>query len=152
MVWDAGLVLAASNDAQIRLTEDHARCVFSETAILFIRVLDEIAFGALGAELSEEFMDSFIESIGRALEGRGMQPESFDELLSQRIAEYSGYAKWIPAKGESSRGTLFWEFGKKVADIRGIGESAVFNLYLTNMLMGSLVEWRLAELLRGVVS
>ena len=120
--------------------------------MLFIRVLDEIAFGALGAELSEEFMDAFVESIGRALESRGVQPERFAEVLSDRIAEYSGYAKWVPEKGESSRGTLFWEFTKRVADVMGIGKSAFFNLLLTNVLMQSLAEWRLAELLRGVVT
>jgi tetrahydromethanopterin S-methyltransferase subunit G len=152
MVWDSGLILAATTDDQIRLTEEHARCVFSETAILFIRVLDEIAFGALGAAVSEEFMEAFVECVGQALEGRGVHPERFAEVLSPRIAEYSRYTKWIPAKRESSRGTLFWEFGKKVADDFGIVKSAVFNLLLTNVLMGSLVEWRLVELLRGVAS
>jgi hypothetical protein len=148
MVWNSGLILVASADDQIRLTEDHARCVFSETGILFVRMLDEIAFGALGAELSEEFMDDFIESVARALESKGVQPERFAELLSERIVEYAGYAKWLPEKGEGSRGTLFWEFGKKIADIVGVGKSAVFNILLTNVLMQSLSEWQLAELLR----
>jgi hypothetical protein len=152
MVWNSGLILAASADDQIRLTEDHARCVFSETAILFIRVLDETAFGALDAELSEEFMDDFAESVGRTLEGKGVQPERFAEVLSDRIEEYSGYARWIPAKGESSRGTLFWEFATKVCEVLGMAKSATFNLLLTNVLMKSLAEWQLAELLRDAAS
>jgi hypothetical protein len=149
MIWDSGLVLAVAKDSQIRLGEDEARSVFSETAILFIRLLDEIAFGALGAELSDEFMDSFAECVGRALEEKGVPPDRFVELLRDRMAEYSGYTKWIPEKGGGSRGTLFWEFGKRIADIVGIGRSAIFNVLLTNVLMGSLVDWRLAELLQA---
>lgn len=81
-----------------------------------------------------------------------MQPETFGECLDERLAEYAGYRKWLPAKDESAGGTLFWEFGKKIADIVGIEKDAVFNVLITNVLMQSLAEWRLAELLRGVIT
>jgi hypothetical protein len=41
---------------------------------------------------------------------------------------------------------------KKVAYIMGIGKDPFFNMVLTNVLMQSLAEWRLAELLRGVIT
>jgi hypothetical protein len=114
-----------------------------------IRVVDEVAFRELGAELSDEFMEALVDFVRRDLKGKGIQPAAFAELLKERLSEYAGYPKWVFGKGESAKGTLFWEFGKKVAVVLGIGNSALFQVILTNVLMESLSDWRLPELLRG---
>jgi hypothetical protein len=157
MVWSTALILAAplrdhEKGSCIRLEQEQARSIISETAALLIRVVDEVAFSALGPESSDEFMEAPVEFVGLDLQGRGVQRATFAQLLEERLTEYAGYRKWVPGRGENTKGTLFWEFGKKVADIVGVGNDPVFNVLLTNVLMRSLAEWRTAELLRGVAS
>ncbi len=132
-----------------RLEEEHARRVILENAALFIRIADEIALSALGCELSNEFIDTLIEFVMSDLQGRGLDPTTSAETLKARFGEYAGYAKWVPVKGESARGTLFWEFAKKVAHVLEVGKSAVFNTFLTNVLLRSLTKWQLPELLQA---
>ena len=153
-VWSDGLVLSAPIKAQDtgspgRLEEDQARRVIAENAALFLRIVDEIAFSAMGADLSDEFIDALIEFAAKDVQGRGVQPGTFAECLDERLAEYAGYRNWLPAKDESARGTLFWEFGKKIAEIIGIGRDAVFNLLLTNTILNTLATWQLRDLLQG---
>ncbi|MGO9123580.1 MAG: hypothetical protein ACLP6G_01695 [Terriglobales bacterium] len=154
-VWTDELILATPIRAQdrnswVRLDEAQVRGIIAETAALFIRIVDEIAFSALSDESSIELTEALIEFVGRDLQGRGVQPAAFAELLKERLTEYAGYPKWVFGKGESAKGTLFWEFGKKVASVLGIGKSTVFQMILANVLLRSLADWRLAELLRGV--
>jgi hypothetical protein len=153
-VWSDGLILSAPIRAQDanslgRFEEDQARRVIAENAALFLRIVDEIAFSALGADLAEEFSEALADFVRRDVQGRGVQPESFAQCLNERLAEYADYSKWVPTKGESAKGTLFWEFAKKVADIVGIGRSALFNLLLTSSILETLTMWRLSELLKG---
>jgi len=150
MSWRDALILAGPiRSSCVRWEEEQARSIISETAALLIRIVDEIAFSAMGAEWSDEFMEALIEFVGQDLQGRGIQPATFAELLNERLTEYAGYPKWVAGKGEAAKGTLFWEFGKKVAAVLGIGKSALFQVILTNGLIESLAEWRLPELLRG---
>jgi len=153
--WDQALVLSAPIRAEgtgppPRLEEEQARRIMAENAALFLRIVDEISFSALGAELSDEFIETLTEFVVLDLQGRGLRRESFTGILEERLAEYAGYLKWVPGKGESARGTLFWEFANKVADILGVGKSALFNMLLANLLLESLTEWRLPDLLRGI--
>jgi len=152
MEWSGVLILAGPARTQDknswnRLEEEQARSIISETAALLIRIVDEIAFSALGAESSDKFVEALIEFVARDLQGRGIEAVTFAELLKERLAEYAGYPKWVPKGDEGVKGTLFWEFGKKVADIMGIGKDPVFNLLLANMLMRSLADWHLPQLL-----
>jgi hypothetical protein len=154
-VWSDGLVLSAPIRTQDisskgRLEDDQARRVIAENAALFLRIVDEIAFTAMGADLSDGFIDALMEFVAKDALGRGVDPETFARCLDERLAEYAGYRKWLPAKGESARGTLFWEFGKRIADIIGIGRDAVFNLLLTHTIMNTLAMWQLHELLKGI--
>lgn len=62
-VWSDGLVLSAPIRARDvsptgRLEEDQARRVIAENAVLFLRIVDEVAFSAMGADLSDEFIDA----------------------------------------------------------------------------------------------
>jgi hypothetical protein len=153
MEWSGVLILsvpARSHDKNSwkRLEEEQGRTIISETAALFIRIVDETAFSALGAKSSDEFMEALIEFVARDLQARGIEPVIFAELLRERLVEYAGYSKWVPKTGESAKGTLFWEFGKKVSAVLDIGKSATFQLILANVLLQSLTRWRLHELLR----
>ena len=153
-IWSDGLILSApirGRDVNSvgRLEEDQARKVISENAALFLRIVDEIAFLALGADLSDEFMDALIAFVERDVTGRGVQPELFAKCLKERRTEYADYSRWVPTKNESGKGTLLWEFAKKIADIVGIGGNAIFNSLLTYSLVEMLATWRLRELLQG---
>lgn len=153
--WNDALVLSAPIRAECtgpraRLEEEQARRIMAENAALFLRIVDEVSFSALGAELSDKFIETLAEFVALELQGRGLKAENFAGVLKERLAEYAGYLKWVPGRGESAKGTLLWEFAKKVADILCIGKSALFSLLLSNVLLESLTEWRLPELLRGI--
>jgi hypothetical protein len=81
------------------------------------------------------------------LRDKGIEPRSFQELLGKRYEEYAHYQKWLPEKGEGSKGTLFWEFAKKVATILCVGQSIIFQTFLTKLLLGKIVGWNLDKLL-----
>ena len=83
----------------------------------------------------------------KLLEEKGIDPTCFLELLNKRYEEYAHYQKWLPKKGEGSKGTLFWEFGKKVATILCVGQSIIFQTALTNSLLECFACWQLNKLL-----
>jgi len=84
--------------------------------------------------------------VATALQDKGAEQGSFQKLLGKRYEEYSHYRKWLPGKDEAAKGTLFWEFAKKVAAILGVGPNIVFNTALTNELLSAFVCWNLDEL------
>jgi hypothetical protein len=154
MDWDKGLVIAArmkdtSDVPEVRLGEEEARRVLVETAALLIRIVHEIAFGALSPETREVFMDELEISLGRALESKGVELTEFASVLAERISEHSRYRKWVAGENEPTKDTLFWEYAKKIGAIVNIEEHLFFTLELTNLLLRSLERWGLKELLAG---
>lgn len=154
MDWDTGLIVAAmvkdTLDApQFRVGEEEARRVLAETAVLLIRIVDEIAFGVLGPEGRDAFMDELHISVGRALESKGVELTAFANFLSQRLSEYARYRKWVAGENEGAKDTLLWEFGKKIGAIVGVEKHALFMVLLSNLLLRGVDSWQLPELLRG---
>ena len=70
-------------------------------------------------------------------------------LLNERYAEYGNYRKWTPDKGEGAKGTLNWEFAKKIAEILGVGNSLIFNMTFSILLLKRIASWNLPVLLKG---
>lgn len=150
--WDSGLIFAAALRDQkpdISLEVAEAKCVWSETAALFVRVIYELASKALTEQELEVFIDAILVSLTNRLENKGIQSSDFNKLLDERLEEYRAYLKWFPEKDESYANTLFWEFGKKVATILNVGKNALFLTLLANLILKSLKDWQLIDLLRS---
>jgi hypothetical protein len=92
-------------------------------------------------------MEAVEAGVFESLQDKGVDPKNFFEILNKRYEEYSHYQEWLPKEGTSAKGTLFWEFGKKVATILGVGKSAHFNALLTLSLLKSFKLWELHKLL-----
>lgn len=147
---DFGLALASAmkdNNPEIRLGDEEARQALAETAALLLSVVDRTAFQFLGSKNRDAFMDALEVGVARVLQEKGMEPESFLELLGKRYEEYAHYPKWVFEKDESAKDTLFWEFAKKIAINLNVGLDPVFNLTLTEVLLKAFLSWKLNELL-----
>jgi Flp pilus assembly protein TadD len=147
---DSGLVVATAlkdTTPEIRLGEEEARQAGTETAALLLTLVDRLAVEFLGSNNRDVFMNALEAGVADALQDKGVEPGAFQELVYKRYEEYSHYRKWVPKGDEGAKGTLFWEFGKKVATILCVGQSIIFQALLTNLLMEKIVRWKINELL-----
>jgi hypothetical protein len=148
--WDTGLTIASGmrdKNPQIRLGEVESRQARAETAALLLRLVDEIARAHLGRGDRDRFMDTLEADVAMALRDKGLEPSAFTKLLQERYTEYGNYRKWVSKEG--AKGTLLWEFAKKVASILGVGRNALFNRLLAWSILRSLERWELPVLLQG---
>ena len=147
---DSGLVVATAlkdTTPEIRLGEEEARQAGTETAALLLTLVDRLAVEFLGSNNRDVFMNALEAGVADALQDKGVEPGAFQELVYKRYEEYSHYRKWVPKGDEGAKGTLFWEFGMKVATILCVGQSIIFQALLTNLLMEKIVRWKINELL-----
>lgn len=147
---DTGLFVAASlkdTKPDIRLGEKETRQALAETAALLLSMVDRPAFKFLGSTNRDVFMDAVEAGVAGAMQDKGVEPRSFQELLGKRYEEYAQYQKWVPEAGEPAKGTLVWVFGKKIADMLCVGPNALFQSGLTILLLKAFVRWKLHELL-----
>jgi hypothetical protein len=133
----------------LRLGDEEVRQAYAETAALLLSLVDRIAFRVLGSEKRDIFFDALEAGVTGALQDKGVEPRSFQTLLGKRYEEYSHYQKLVSGPDEGAKGTLMWEFGKKVAAILGIGPNAIFQTQLSLHLGKQLKSWNLNELLVG---
>jgi hypothetical protein len=148
---NAGLVIAAeikdTINPDIRWAEEEARQAAAETAAFLLSLIDRPAFNFLGSKNRDVFMEAVEVGVFDSLQDKGVDPKNFFEILNKRYEEYSHYEEWLPKEGKGAKGTLFWEFGKKVATILCVGRSAHFNDLLTLSLLKSFRLWELHKLL-----
>jgi hypothetical protein len=122
----------------------------AETAAYWLHIVDRyFAFPLLSPSDRDTFNSALIENIAAKLREIGIDRSEFLNLLQARYAEYTAYKEMVETKGESAKGTLNWEFAKKVAAILGVGKNALFNVYLSLMMMRHLERANLAALLKG---
>ncbi len=134
---------------QIVLNCTIERDVMAETAAILLRWVDEVAFRNLSALNRNVLMDAVERFVSKNFEERGLSQASFAALLQARYAEYSCCKKWVAKIDESAKGTLFWEFAKKIAFLTGVGKSAIFNVMVSSLLLKQLRRWNLDVLIRG---
>ena len=147
MLLDAGESLAPSFSAEFGAREKIlAR---AEASAYWLYVVDNFAFRFLSPSERDEFMSTLEESAIEKLGEMGMNRSEFVSLVQARYAEYSAYKKWVAEPDESSKGTLNWEFAKKVAAILGVGKNALFNTTLSIMMLRQLKRIDLPTLLKG---
>ena len=121
-----------------------------ETAIVIVHVVASFASPVfLDDQAFTFFLNLIYEFVGNKLEERGCSRAAFNALLGPRTAEYSHYKKLIAKEGESVKGTLLWEYTKKVAFITGAGQNALFNTVITSSLLRQFGRWNFCSLIKG---
>jgi|SRR5271166_679040 len=159
MAFDTGIFVARSiKEDQEGLdpirSDDNVETIeplgaFVETAALLLRVTDEIAFKCLSPNNRHLFIADLETLMTDKLEERGISRDEFRFILEARYGEYAHYKNWVPDTNESTKGTLFLEYAKKMAFETGVGKNALFNLMLSNLLLRQLRRWNIPGLLRG---
>jgi hypothetical protein len=121
----------------------------AEIAAYCLYIVDNFAFKLLSPSERDELMSTLEEHTIENLGEMGMNRSEFVSLVQARYAEYSTYKKWVAKPDESSKGTLTWEFAKKVAAILGLGKHALFNVALSTLIGEHLKRIDLPTLLKG---
>lgn len=103
-----------------------------ETAAFLLHVADEFALKCLSPNNSRLFITGLETLVTDKLQERGFSRDNFRLLLAARHAEYAHYKNWVSGTNESARGTLFWEYAKKMAFETGVGKNFLFNEGLSN--------------------
>jgi hypothetical protein len=148
---NAPLLVAEAVKPDFWPSEEEENRALTETAALMLRVVGERATIVLNNTADRDiFMDALTSGVFQALKDNGVMSDELQEFLIKRYDEYNEIRKWLPEKGEGAKGTLFWEFGKNVADPLGVGRDISFQAALSNMLLKSLATWQLDHLLMCV--
>lgn len=102
-----------------------------DDAIFCLHVIDRYALGGLGPEKRAVFMDNLLPEVREILSrlyetgaDASRFPDEFVEIYNASSAEYAQYKKMMAEEGEPLKGTLYWEFAKKRADLLGITNPA----------------------------
>jgi len=66
-----------------------------------------------------------------------IKQQAFDGFYA-RMDEYCKYVKAVPQKDEGAKDTLFWEFGKIIADLTGLDKRIACNYACTKLAVQSL--------------
>jgi hypothetical protein len=87
-----------------------------ELCALYLHLCDRDAFREAGEEARNRFADLLFDALCEkiAVEIGVAECIGFTEFCNERQIEYSGY-HLTPPDGTNPAGTLFWEFGKKLA-------------------------------------
>ena len=106
---------------------------FFEMALFYLHFTDRLAFQYLNASHREIFGDALCECSYKQLfklpEDEDIANQiltAFAETYNDRQEEYGKYKTISAQDGQSLRGTLSWEFGKKMAAIVGKPTDVIF--------------------------
>jgi hypothetical protein len=99
-----------------------------EFVYLFLHIADRLAFQVIGSENRSSFMDDLASmTFHTTAEVFLRKPDdkldrelkaSLVASLNRRNTEYGSYQKLFPVGDDGFKGTLFWEFGKRIAETR----------------------------------
>jgi tetratricopeptide (TPR) repeat protein len=145
---DAGVALAVDLREKFpRLGEDEVRQAYAEMAALLVILLDRLSLAPLGSSDRDTFMGALADGLTPALQHKGVESDSFRELLGKRHEEYS-HCRIGNEENESPKGELGWEFGKNISTVLCGFKHPVVGVSLATFMLGALVEWKfLGELL-----
>jgi len=150
---DVGMIaksLVEESGSASQHTPDLSLRAEAETAALLLLIIDEMASRSLLYRDKAYFMTQLGGFVGQLIEQRGLLEASvFAKLSEARRVEYANYEKWIAEEGQTAKGTVLWEYAKKVALALGIGRNALFNMTLSILLAKQIRRWNVVELLRG---
>jgi hypothetical protein len=148
IILESGEQLAAPWSTKFGKAE--ALLARAEISAYWLHIVDKyFAFRLLSPSGRNTFMSTLEQNIAEKLRGIGLDRSAFLDLLQARYAEYAAFKEMVPKDGESAKGTLNWEFAKKVAAVLGIGKSALFNMTLSIKMLRHLRNAELGTLLKG---
>lgn len=123
--------------------------ILFEFIYFYLHLTDRLAFGRLSEEKRGTFMTKLEEicissAVNTTCDG---WPKSKKDKIRKEcmqnfftsMEEYSRYQELFPKKGEGSKNTLFWEFGKNIAKLAGREMSTRYIMLSTKMAVDSLV-------------
>lgn len=99
-----------------------------EGMVFFLHLLDRTAFERFGPFKRRVFMDAILEGLSETSPPVGLQRNTFLDLWNERQKEYSAFPKLYPENAESWKGTLCWEFAKRMDVEYGSGNPARITL------------------------
>jgi len=85
-----------------------------ELIALVLHLADRFSSASFGPDHRKIFMDNLLAATAGSLPGESRR--SLKETYSERHVSYSGFGKLYPEEGENMKDTLFWEFGKVMAE------------------------------------
>lgn len=111
--------------------------VFFEMALFYLHFVDRIAFQYLEVKQRNIFVDTLFVEV-RELLSHVYESEidatqfrsSFGEAYNDRQNEYGQYKKLFAEKDEGTGGTLFWEFGKRLARVLSSDKDILVKMYI----------------------
>ena len=56
------------------------------------------------------------------------------------MQDYGQYKKWLPEKGDPIKDTLFWEFGKRIAELSENGMHIAYIILASELALKALME------------
>jgi hypothetical protein len=137
---------------------EQAGQVFTEMMMLTVHFADRMAYEFLPEPQHAFFTDCLLKSTLATLAQRnqvqGSTPaleelaSNFVETFAARQDEYGSYPIH-QEEGEGPKGTLFWEFAKRVAHVVGSDKDALIIVVVENYAVKVMVELNLEELLLG---
>ena len=129
------------NDEELEIDAWKLWEIIFEFEFLFLHVTDRMSFDIHDQDRRSVFMDRLIEvtvnsTINTAfprlgLDESGNLKSSMLKDYNANQYEYGQYRKMFPGKNESSKDTVFWEFGKNVA--KRIGEPTDISYIMLSM-------------------
>jgi hypothetical protein len=149
--------LKKENDINRKLDEANYGKVFIETALFYMHLVDRIAFQYLGIEMRNTFIDAFFIEFVEALSRQGYESgikaaqfrSCFLDAYNERQEEYGKYQKMVPQENEGTKGTLFWEFEKKIASILGSQTDILTIMLVQNNIVSSINLLKFGELFKS---
>lgn len=98
--------------------------IIYEMTLFYLHLVDRVAFQYLNVNQRNIFADTLFINIREILSGAYESETTqtqfrslFSKVYDERQNEYAQYKKLFAENNEGTNGTLYWEFGKKIAGI-----------------------------------
>lgn len=83
-----------------------------DSLFLALHLIDRLIFAELGAGNRNLFMDSLLPEIAEGMVKAGVNVQTFRQSYNEAQVEFSKYPTLL---SEPPKGSLFWEWGKRIA-------------------------------------
>jgi hypothetical protein len=132
----------AARNHEVVITQQHIWDAQLEEFFFCLSLLDRAVFGKLGPANRTVFMDAVFANVCESIHdtfAAAVPDESFRAWFKQTLnLKQSEYGSWQFPSGDNLKGTIMWEFGKKMT----------FSLGVTNPVEVFLLEHRAAGLFK----
>lgn len=112
-VTEASRALAVQVERQLHRvdnwSEEPRPEVLWKCLLFVLHLTDRVAFASLPSASREFFMSSILSILAKTIDEKHLRSE-----YNAAQQTYSTFKDLLPKKGEGTRGTLFWEFGKNI--------------------------------------